>query len=198
MRLCFLAALLNPRYKVTQGETRLAVASSCPGVSSRSNYRSFPVRRGLDAPGVGAPICTAQGRPAAGASSLSCALLASTCPRGSAGSGCVPRCPGLRGLHCWNCAPRAAQPPPRSRRLSYSQSPAGQALQPFTALSPRGVAHSPPGRPSSVSAPGTLRASLPLLGSCPRQAPFRPGRLVKLLLLRDWAFLSWRLWQPGP
>ena len=50
-----------------------------------------------------------------------------------------------------------------------------------------------PGHMSSVSAPGNLTASPPLLGSCSNslRAPFYPGRLMKLLLLQDVAFLSW-------
>ena len=59
-----------------------------PRVSSSSNYHSLPVRRGLDAPGagVGALICTTQGCPVAGKSSLFCALPTSACPRRNTGS----------------------------------------------------------------------------------------------------------------
>ena len=46
-----------------------------------------------------------------------------------------------------------------------------------------------PGVQVPVSVPGSLRASPPLLGSCPSSlgAPFHLGRLEKLLLLQDWA-----------
>ena len=150
--------------------------------------------------GQGALICTARRRLAAGASLLSCVLLASTCADHSWILGCVHQRLGLQGLrHRWSDTPGAAQPPRVGRRLSRhmscSQGPAGHALQPFRELSPQCVAHSPPGHSSSVSDPGSLRASLPFLGSCPSslQVPFHPGRLVKFLLLRDWASLSWGL-----
>ena len=59
---------------------------SSPGVSSRSNYRSLPVRTGLGAPGQGALTFTVRGHPEAAASSLCCALPASACLEGSEGS----------------------------------------------------------------------------------------------------------------
>ena len=157
-----------------------------------------------------APICKARGCPAAGVSLLSCVLLASVCPCGNSGSWTVfPGAlgsgayttgivlPGYTAPSAWSRLPscsQAAKPPSSwSRHLSFSGGPAGYALQPFRELGPQSVACSPPGHSSSVSAPGSLRASLPLLGSCPcfLGVPFCPGRLAKLLLLRAWAFLSW-------
>ena len=71
-------------------------------------------------------------------------------------------------------------------------------LQPFRELCPGCVMHSTLGCCSSVSAPRSLSASLPLHGSSlsSLQAPFHPtpfcpGRLVKFLLLWYWALLSW-------
>ena len=95
--------------------------------------------------------------------------------------GCVPRWPGLQGR----------SPLPAELPLSCSRAPCraccsslGSSAEVCGTLSP--------GHRSSVSAPGSRRASPPLLGSCPRSllAPFHLGRLVKLLLLRAWAFLS--------
>ena len=97
---CSLAA----RPSQAQGDTRRNNNSggsqpSSPRVSSHSNYRSLPVRTGLDAPRVsGVLISTGQGCPVAGASLLSCALLASACPRGA-------QDPGLCSLVPWNPGP---------------------------------------------------------------------------------------------
>ncbi|XP_072599384.1 KRAB domain-containing protein 4 isoform X2 [Vulpes vulpes] len=98
-----------------QGDTRRNNNSgsgqlSIPGVSSHSKYRSSQSTGAWMLQGRGSPICTAWGRLAAGASWLSCVLLASACPGGSAGSWAVS--PGFWGLHCCNCTPGAAQPPP--------------------------------------------------------------------------------------
>ena len=75
---------------------------------------------------------------------------------------------------------------------SSSQAQRGTCCNPDGAW-PRCVAPSPPWRRSSISVPGSLRASPALLESCSTylQAPLHPRRLVKLLLLRDGAFLSW-------
>ena len=88
---------------------------SSPGFSSRSNYCSsqstlawmLPVVVGADLHSLGA----SGGR----------SVLTVLCPpkfRLSQGErwilGCVPWCPGLRGLHGWNCIARAAQPAPRA------------------------------------------------------------------------------------
>ena len=107
--------------------------------------------------------------------------------------GCVPRRPGLSGLCCWNWAPSHAAPSVRS--LCPSRHPSWSQVQPVLPCSPlassaAGCGGSPPGHRSSVSVPGNLRAWPLLLGSS-LQAPFPPGRLVKLLLLWAWAFLSW-------
>ena len=61
----------------------------------------------------GALTCTARVCPAAGASSLSCVLPATTCPKGIAGSGAVSPGTLAWGLHHWNHSPRDAHPPPR-------------------------------------------------------------------------------------
>ena len=171
---------------------------SSPGVSSCSNYHSIPVHRGLDGPGArGALICTAPGHSVAGASSQSCVLPASACPRGSPDPGLcslVSWAPGLALLESRSpgCAAPSAWSCCLSHGLGCSWGPTRRALQPFRELSLWCVAHSPPGHTSSVSVPGSLRTSLPLLGSClsSLRVPFHLGRLVKLLLLRDWAFLS--------
>ena len=185
---------------MTPGETTTGAVASYPALESVPAVTpQLPLCRGLDAPGAGALICTARRRLAAGASLLSCVLLASTCADHSWILGCVHQRLGLQGLrHGWSDTPGAAQPP-------HVEPP------------PEGVApRAPPGAPSSplgssahsvwralhqgagtvpLSDPGSLRASLPFLGSCPSSlpAPFHPERLVKFLLLRDWAFLSWEL-----
>ena len=105
---------------------------SCPGVSSRSNYHSLPVCTGLDAPPVGALICTARGCLVAGASSLSCALPASGCPRGSAGLWAVS--PGTLGSGAWPlelCSRGRAAPSSLSRCLSCSRGCLRASSSPF-------------------------------------------------------------------
>lgn len=129
---------------------------SSPGVSSRSNYRSSQsVLTGLDAPGagvgVGVLICTAEGCPAAEASSLSWTLLASTCPGGSAGSWAVSPSTLGSSQRCQNRAPGSGAPgctapSVRSRHLSRSGNSAGFAPALYRARS-RCVARSPPGTP---------------------------------------------------
>ena len=138
---------------------------------------------------------------------LGVALDPGLCPRGALSSractsGIVllvlrsPLCADLppERSRCSRCY-RAAQPP-----LCRAAAGADAWAPPRTlpgcapALSGAGgVASSPPGRRSSVSAPGSLRASTPFLGSCSNSlgAPFPSGRLVKLLPLRVGAFLSW-------
>ena len=154
-----------PRHRVTPGGTT-TVAAASPGISSRSNYRSLPGCTGLDALGVGVGValtCTAQGRPAAGASSLSWALLASACPKARAGSWTVS--PGAlgsgactAGIAAGWCSPLCAEPPPELLpRPSWARAPA---------LGLWCVGRSPLGRTSSVSDPGNLGSPLPLLGSC--------------------------------
>ena len=134
--------------------------------------------------------CSARGR----------SVLAVLCPPGlclSLGErrilGCVQR-PGFRGLHCWNRAPRAAAPSVWSRRGSCSQGQPGPPSSPLGSL-----AHSvwplSPGRRCLLVPLGARGHSRPpgVLLQLPASAfpSFRPGRLVQLLLLRTWAFLSW-------
>ena len=102
------------------------------------------------------------------------------------------------------------QPPPRGAAASATfellLGPGShRGAPPFREPGRRCVVCSPQRRTSSVNDPGNLGAPLPLLGSCRSslQAPFPSGRLLKLLLLRDGAFLSWGLspgssWGPSP
>ena len=72
-------------------------------------------------------------------------------------------------------------------------------LQPFRELGWWCVVRSPLGRSSSVSAPGRpegIPAPPEILPELPASA-FWSARLVKLLLLRAWAFLSWGHSPPG-
>ena len=96
--------------------------------------------------------------PVAGAFSLSCVVPAPTCPKGIA----------------------EPLPEPQPELLP---GPAGQHSNPFRSSAP-GVWRALP--TSSVSDPGNLGASLPVLGSCQSslQVPFHPGRLVNFLLLQ--------------
>ncbi|CAK7314252.1 hypothetical protein VULLAG_LOCUS18170 [Vulpes lagopus] len=72
-----------------QGGTTTLGAARPPALESapHSNYHSLPLRTGLDAPGQRG------GAPAAGESSLSCALLASACPGEYRMVSCVPSVP---------------------------------------------------------------------------------------------------------
>ena len=134
--------------------------------------------------GAGPLMCSA----GAGASSLSWALPASACPGGGGILGCVPA----------PCAPepalvdsrsRAAQPPPRSRRPSPSE----LLRVPPCALQPLGSSAHSPGRTVALLLSRGTRGHPRPPGSCSNspRAPFRPGRSVQLLLLRDGALLSW-------
>ena len=96
-----------------QGDTRRKNNScsgqlSSSGVSSSSNYRSLPVRRGLDAPGAEGADLHSSGPPCSRSFLAALCLRASACPAGSAGSCCVPWGPVLQGLHHWNCTPGRA------------------------------------------------------------------------------------------
>ena len=120
---------------------------------------------------------------------LSCTLPVSAYPVGCAGSWVVFPAPCASGpvllesrswLHSSLCPEPLPKLPPSCSRVqpcthysSFGSSAAG-----FGVLSL--------GHRSSVSVPGSLRASPPLLGSCSNSlgAPFPPGRLVKLLLLQ--------------
>ena len=89
-------------------------------------------------------------------------------------------------------APGAAQPPPRSRRPSpFSCS--GSRRVPPCALQPLGSSAHSPGRAVALLLSQGTRGHPRPPGSCSNslRAPFRPGRSVQLLLLRDGALLSW-------
>ena len=129
-----------------------------------SNY-SLSLCTGLDVPGASASalLWTAWGCLTARVFSLSCALLASACPRRNAGSlalsAWVPWDP-------WPCAagpafPRAAAPkgnwapPPLSgtdppNPLASPKCPGGYALQPFTEVGPWNAVCFPPGAPPLI------------------------------------------------
>ena len=93
--------------------------------------------------------------------------------------GCVPPAPWALGpaprsqgraaasmqSHHLSCSRGRAAASARSRHPSCSRGPARHAPALYGAQ-PRCVGCSPPGCRSSVSAPGSLGASLPLLGSC--------------------------------
>ena len=117
---------------------------------------------------------------------LSWALPASACPGGGRIPGCVPA----------PCAPVCAVGfalPPRSPLRGAAPEPPKLLRVPPCALQPlESSAHSP-GAQVSVSASGARGNPRPS-GSCSTSlgAPFRPGRSVQLLLLRDGALLSWR------
>ena len=101
-------------------------------------------------------------------------------PHGASSSARAPR-----------AAPGAAQPPPRSRRPSpFSCS--GSRRVPPCALQPLGSSAHSPGAQVLLVSPGARGHPRPP-GSCSNspRAPFRPGRSVQLLLLRDGALLSW-------
>ena len=163
MRLLFPGA---PTLSQTHGDTRRNDPVSggqvpSPGISSCSNRRSLPVRRGQDTPlGVGGAEMHSRGAPGAGASSLSWALPAPACPGGSAGARLCPPRPGLSGLRPPSSSQSPAAPSARSRRLSCSRGPAGLALQPLTELGPRCGALSP-GRTSPSVPPGTWSPAAP-------------------------------------
>ena len=93
-----------PRHTATQEEQhQCGYQISSSGVSSlRVTNHSLPVRTGLGASGASTSAvttCTALGHPAAGEFSLSCALLTSACPRGTAGS------PALSSQTPWDLEP---------------------------------------------------------------------------------------------
>ena len=155
--------------------------------------------------GAGPLICSARGR----------SVLAVLGPpglclsRGEAGSWAVSRRPVLRSLRWWIRAPgprspfrgAAAQAPPScswnraapsARSLFFCPSPSELLRVPPCALQPLGSSAHSPGRRCLLVSPGARGHPRPP-GSCstsPR-APFRPGRSVQLLLLRDGALLSW-------
>ena len=162
----------GPAQSQAQGDTRRSNKSGggrlpSSSVSSRSNYRSLPVRRDLDAPGAGGADLHSSGSP--GGRSILAVLGPPDLPL-SRGEhrilGCVPQRPGLWGLHRWDRAPGApgllcAELPPECSRglLGLHSSPLGSSA--------RGVWHALPRHPFSVSDPGNLGAPLPLLGPCP-------------------------------
>ena len=110
-----------PRPSQAQGDTRrnnktVLSQPSSPGVSSCSNYHSLPVCIGLDSPGMGGAGLHSSGSPVAEASSLSCALPASVCPPGSAGSWSVS--PGALGSGAFATGIALGAAQPRLRRAA--------------------------------------------------------------------------------
>ena len=118
----------DPTPPQAQGDTRRnnntgGSQFSSSGVSSHSNYYNFPVHTGLMFRGRVVLICTARGARGRGAgeSSLTCALVASTCPREGGApdprlSSAVPCClgPVLLESYSQGAAPESsrAQSPP--------------------------------------------------------------------------------------
>ena len=167
-------ALGDTRKNNTTGSSQL----SSSGVRSPRNHLQSSVRTGLDAPGAaGGADLHSLGAPGGRR------VLAVLCPphlrlsprTHSRILGCVPQHTGIRGLRCWNpvlgaSAPKGsrAQTPVRSpptHRL-LPEAPPGAHPSPL----PRSAwceVHSPPGHTSSVSDPGRLEVSLPLLRFCP-------------------------------
>ena len=191
--------LLSPRYKVTSVGTTTLVAASSPALDSTP---AVPITVSQSAgawmlQGRGCTDLHSSGPPGGRR------VVAALCPPGLCLSpaehwtlGCVSPRLGLWCLCDWNHTLGAVQP---LLRLSCSWGAAGHSIQPFRVLGPRCVVPSSSGRISSVSDSGSLRPSLPLLGSCQSSlpAPFSPGRLVKFLPIWDWAFLSWGHSPPG-
>ena len=141
----------------------------------------------------------------AGASSPSCALPASVCPGGSAGSWAVSPAPrdgacaaGILLLESCGAQPLRPEPP------APPASPRGPAtLRPFPDIGCGvGGGCALPGRTSSAGDPGTLEVSLPPWGSArvPCSAPFCLGRsrcgLLKFPV--PGAGLSWPRLSPPP
>ena len=163
--------LLSLRYKVTPGGTTVA-AASCPALASTPAVT-------IAAPSPQEPGCSggegaylhSSGRPVAGVSLVSWALLASACPGGALDLGLCPPAPWAVGpmlleSHSRGCAACSGQSRRPSSRQSCSLGPGRHTLQPFMELGSRGVACSLRGCISFVSAPGSLRASPLFLGSC--------------------------------
>ena len=179
-----------------EGATTVTVASSPALESAPAVATELLVCRGLDAPGAGPLICTVWGiqrqeRPCCPVSSRPLSV-----PRGVPDPGlCSPAPWAPRPVLLGLCSRCTQSPFARSRRLSCHQScsRARQGRGSPLGSSSAGCGVLSPGHRCPVSDPGNLRASPPLLGSCPSslREPFRRGRLVKLLLLCDGAFLSW-------
>ena len=125
---------------------------SSSGVSSRGNYYSSQSTLSWMLWGQGTLICTARGHPAAGASSLSCALLTSAC---------VPQHPGTQGLHRWNHTPRAAQPLRAEPQSELLPRPCGARAPALFQLGPPCVVRSPPAAPPLLVTLGTWRLHCP-------------------------------------
>ena len=110
----------SPAPSQAQGDTRRnnptgGGQASSSGVSSCSNYSSLPVHTGLGAPRAG-PALQSWGAPSSrrvpavlGPPHL--CLSRQECRTG----GCVPGCPGIWGLCCWNRALGRATTPEGSR-----------------------------------------------------------------------------------
>ena len=163
----------GPAPPQAQGDTRrdnntgLGQLSSS-GVSSRSNYRSLPVRTGLDAPG-------GRGMPG-GWSLLACPVPSPlpSVPSKRRILGCVPWRPGIRACAAGIVLPRPWLPKAAGRSPPCPEPPAELFPRPRRTRAPALYRARPavcgalsPGRTSSGSDPGNLEAPLPLLRFCP-------------------------------
>ena len=111
---------------------------------------------------------------------------------GEAGSWAVSRRPVLRSLRCWIRAP-GLRNPLRGAAARAPPSCSGSRRVPPCALQPLGSSAHSPGRAVALLLSQGARGHPRPPGSCSNspRAPFRPGRSVQLLLLRDGALLSW-------
>ena len=167
-----MVAKLIPMHMVTAGGTTVVASSSlalesAPGVTTLVSQSTGAWML----QGRGSPICTAWGRLAAGASWLSCVLLASACPGGSAGSWAVS--PGALGSGVCAagialpgpCSPLHDEPPPEPQP-QLLLGPCRACSRPLgSSAAVCGTLY--PGAHLLITAPGSLGASLSLLGSCP-------------------------------
>ena len=170
---------LGPRRNTPSGGDQLW----SPGVSSCIIYRALCLQ-GLEALGAGPLICSA----GAGASLLSWALLASASPWRRPDPGLCPSTQCSRACAVGFTLP-VTQPPLRSHRPSPSEL---LQVQPCVRQPLRELSTLSSGLSSSVTVPGSLRASPPSWSpALTLWEAFLPRRLVKLLLLRDRALLSW-------
>ena len=140
-----LRPLLSSRYKVTPGGTTTVAVAGCPALESAPTVTTTALS--MQGPGRwegGAPICAAWGLPVAGASLLSCALLASTFPEGAPDPGLCPPAPWAPGpapLKSRSWGPAA--PSPQSRRRSSHRAAPGAAQPPPPGAAARADAWAP-------------------------------------------------------
>ena len=112
--------------------------------------------------------------------------------QGEAGSWAVSRHPVLWSLRCWICTP-GPRNPLRGAAARAPPSSSGFCWVLWCALQPLGSSAHSPGRAVALLLSRGARGHPRPPGSCSNslRAPFRPGRSVQLLLLRDGALLSW-------